>query len=67
MFILKKGHQPGVYVPLRALFLVCHVVAISFGPSSQTNASENFFRMSKCLACYHILAYSMTDSFRNFE
>ena len=25
MFILKKGHQPGVYVPLRALFLVIHV------------------------------------------
>ena len=25
MFILKKGHQPGVYVPLRALFLVCYV------------------------------------------
>ena len=24
MFILKKGHQPGVYVPLRALFLVFH-------------------------------------------
>ena len=22
MFILKKGNQPGVYVPLRALFLV---------------------------------------------
>ena len=22
MLILKKGHQPGVYVPLRALFLV---------------------------------------------
>ena len=22
MFILKKGYQPGVYVPLRALFLV---------------------------------------------
>ena len=21
MFILKKGHQPGVYVPLRAPFL----------------------------------------------
>ena len=27
MFILKKGHQPGVYVPLRALFLVLHVTA----------------------------------------
>ena len=25
MFILKKGHQPGVYVPLRALFLVSKV------------------------------------------
>ena len=22
MFLLKKGNQPGVYVPLRALFLV---------------------------------------------
>ena len=22
MFILKTGHQPGVYMPLRALFLV---------------------------------------------
>ena len=25
MFILKKGHQPGVYVPLRALFLVAQI------------------------------------------
>ena len=25
MFILKKGHQPGVYVPLSALFLVLSV------------------------------------------
>ena len=25
MFILKKGHQPGVYVPLRALFLVFQI------------------------------------------
>ena len=28
MFILKKGQQPGVYVPLRALFLVSVLVAI---------------------------------------
>ena len=27
MFKLKKGHQPGVYVPLSALFLVEHVGA----------------------------------------
>ena len=29
MFILKKGHQPGVYVPLRALFLVSHICVTS--------------------------------------
>ena len=30
MFILKKGHQPGVYVPLRALFLVvtCNIPTV---------------------------------------
>ena len=28
MFILKKGHQPGVYVPLRALFLVFNVYVV---------------------------------------
>ena len=28
MFILKKGHQPGVYVPLRALFLVIPVLQV---------------------------------------
>ena len=27
MFILKKGHQPGVYVPLRALFLVLFLMS----------------------------------------
>ena len=26
MFILKTGHQPGVYVPLRALFLVENIM-----------------------------------------
>ena len=29
MFILKKGHQPGVYVPLRALFLVFNYILSS--------------------------------------
>ena len=33
MFILKKGHQPGVYVPLRALFLVFFAYAKSRFPS----------------------------------
>ena len=30
MFILKKGHQPGVYVPLRALFLVINALEFDF-------------------------------------
>ena len=28
MFIRKKGHQPGVYVPLSALFLVMYKILI---------------------------------------
>ena len=31
MFILKTGHQPGVYVPLRALFLVFLFVVTAAG------------------------------------
>ena len=30
MFILKKLHQPGVYVPLRALFLVVFPFVCSY-------------------------------------
>ena len=40
MFILKKGHQPGVYVPLRALFLVGNKLMIlrkSINDSLETN------------------------------
>ena len=33
MFILKKGHQPGVYVPLRALFLVFTYIESVLGPN----------------------------------
>ena len=33
MFILKKGHQPGVYVPLRALFLVIHILITTYQKS----------------------------------
>ena len=29
MFILKTGHQPGVYVPLRALFLVIFLFVVT--------------------------------------
>ena len=32
MFILKKGHQPGVYVPLRALFLVVYLLLAQVFP-----------------------------------
>ena len=36
MFIPKKGHQPGVYVPLRALFLVSYT-------KFEENQSKCFF------------------------
>ena len=35
MFILKKGHQPGVYVPLRALFLVVVVLGFYVPPTAE--------------------------------
>ena len=38
MFILKKGHQPGVYVPLRALFLVFNLESITFSVKQRENA-----------------------------
>ena len=37
MFTLKKGHQPGVYVPLRALFLVFIVVPWLYLGNSQVS------------------------------
>ena len=39
MFILKKGHQPGVYVPLRALFLV---LESSYVDTRQTTHQKTF-------------------------
>ena len=43
MFILKKGHQPGVYVPLRALFLVLEIrssVGVLALPFRQTKSFQ---------------------------
>ena len=46
MFILKKGHQPGVYMPLRALFLVCmfciHINEIVIGQTVLLCVKLNF-------------------------
>ena len=43
MFILKKGHQPGVYVPLRALFLVFdRIFFILAGLEDNHNISDEF-------------------------
>ena len=51
MFILKKGHQPGVYVPLRALFLV--IIAPAYSRVRYRNSSfhpsvSQFVRPSIC-------------------
>ena len=40
MFILKKGHQPGVYVPLRALFLVLEVEGLYYPCSENKDADQ---------------------------
>ena len=42
MFILKKGHQPGVYVPLRALFLVDLIFFILAGKEDSHKISDKF-------------------------
>ena len=48
MLILKKGHQPGVYVPLRALFLVY---------VAKTKALISFVVSAK-LICVFVFAYA---------
>ena len=48
MFILKKGHQPGVYVPLRALFLVytciCYVFQALNNVAPSTTITDVIFQ-----------------------
>ena len=46
MFILKKGHQPGVYVPLRALFLVIKTIGIQ--EINQCTAYKIYYLQLKC-------------------
>ena len=47
MFILKKGHQPGVYVPLRALFLVVSI----FNGLMSTFCTPNFKDLASFCSC----------------
>ena len=60
MFILKKGHQPGVYVPLRALFLVYTIVL------SQPK-SETLDMLMKANTNFHIKHGSPEDAAQNLE
>ena len=46
MLILKKGHQPGVYVPLRALFLVNYRSSTDFLNGAVTRVLLLFDRPS---------------------
>ena len=45
MFILKKGHQPGVYVPLRALFLVLDGILFILTGNDDIHKSLNEFEI----------------------
>ena len=72
MFILKKGHQPGVYVPLRALFLVFNVAdkgrKLSFNYhqiSSNTHlisSSADSNKAASRLGCYSIFIFRKHNS-----
>ena len=44
MFILKKGHQPGVYVPLRALFLVFESIILILAGNDDMHESLDEFK-----------------------
>ena len=46
MFILKKGHQPGVYVPLRALFLVPSASCGGFSSQYSKSVIKNITTMA---------------------
>ena len=62
MFILKKGHQPGVYMPLRALFLVnndliCNEFELSIIPLDKQfmcNTTDVIFLISTRKLNYNI-------------
>ena len=49
MFILKTGHQPGVYVPLRALFLVVNVPREALRQSKSQFDGQNSARQAETL------------------
>ena len=51
MFILKKGHQPGVYVPLRALFLVKECTLHGVKKNDATFNRYLFFMFQRQLVC----------------
>ena len=44
MFILKKGHQPGVYMPLRALFLVI-IITVLLSPNNDGKPLHRLWRL----------------------
>ena len=58
MFILKKGHQPGVYVPLRALFLVAYHPVLR-------HPLTNLILSSFCIQFCSLNNYLLTD-FQDF-
>ena len=53
MLILKKGHQPGVYVPLRALFLVLDGILFILTGNDDIHKSLNEFEIQPDPTTYH--------------
>ena len=54
MFILKKEHQPGVYVPLRALFLVSYFFLKYSYFLNETKIKNVYVSLLQKKTCYTI-------------
>ena len=69
MFILKKGHQPGVYVLLRALFLVINQLVLrTVSKLSWKHISVQVLTTLHQQSCHckqHPDKYRTVDTFRN--
>ena len=64
MFILKKGHQPGVYKPLGALFLVVLVIGKAQFRRAMLSCDSSCYCWwtGKLLSCQHLdFALSQQD------
>ena len=69
MFILKKGHQPGVYMPLRALFLVksptiryCPIIMQTCPCNEQPHTPHFYIEKLGCTGVYIFFLFLLLNT-----